>query len=169
MSKRIMGGRTQTSPELYKDLYRTYYSETWRTARIIMNVIGAVCLVLFIYLYGQGRNDSYMGITLMAGIFCFVYPRNAYRRPYKRAMNEKTAMHFTFYEDEMKEKIGGESTIYAYKDMDRVIETPKYFYFFHSKSEVSVLEKENILDAGPQELAALLKNKVKAYKIRKQY
>lgn len=167
MSKRLMGGRTETSPRLYKDLYKMYYNETWRTARVIFNVLGVVSLLIFIYLYSIGRNDIYMGLTLGFGIFCFVYPRNAYKRPYKRALSEKMSMHFTFYEDGMKEKINGESKTYPYKDMFTVIETSTYFYFFHTKNEVSVLEKENIIDGTPQELSDLLKGKVRKYKVKK--
>lgn len=167
MSKRLMGGRTETSPKLYKDLYRTYYSETWRTARIIFNILGVAAILAFIYRYSLGKNDIYMGVVLGFAIFCFVYPRNAYKRPYKRALSERMSMHFTFYEDGMKEKINGESKVYPYKDMYMVMETPQYFYFFHTKREVSVLEKDKIIDATPQELSELIRNKVRRYKSKK--
>lgn len=167
MSKRLMGGRTTTSPKLYKELYRIYYRENWKIARIVLTILSIPCFFLALYFYSVGQNNINMVITLWAGLIFIIYPRNAYRRAYLRVQNDKVSIHFTFYEDEMKEKTDGKANIHSYDDMRCVIDAPGYFYFFHTKTEVSVLEKSGIIDGTPEELAQLLKNKVKKYKIEK--
>lgn len=167
MTKRIMGGRTSTSPKLYKALYQTYYRESWKVMRIILTVLSVPCFLMALYCYSHGMNNIYMVIWLWAGLIFVIYPRNAYRRPYKRALGENISIHFTFYEDEMKEKINGKATVYPYESLRSVIDAPGYFYFFHTKRDVSVLEKCEIIDGTSEELGKLLKGKVKKYKIQK--
>lgn len=167
MTKRIMSGRTSTSPRLYKALYQTYYKETMKIARIVLTILSVPCFIAAMYFYTKGMNNMYMVISLWLGLIFVVYPRNAYRRPYKRAMNESVSIHYTFYEEEMKEKVNGKAAVYAYDSLRCVIEAPGYFYFFHTKRDVSVLEKSEIIDGTPQELSELLRGKVKKYKVQK--
>ena len=167
MTKRLMGGRTSTSPKLYKALYQTYYRENWKIIRLVLTILSIPCFLMALYLYTKGMNNIYMVIFLWAGLIFVIYPRNAYRRPCKRAMSENMSVHFTFYEDEMKEKINGKASVYAYTELYRVIDAPGYFYFFHTKRDVSVLDKNEITDGTPSELAELLRSKVKKYKTHK--
>lgn len=167
MAKRVMSGRTSTSPKLYKDLYQTYYRESWRVARFILTILAIPCFLGGLYCYTHGMNNIYMVLFLWAGLVFVIYPRNAYRRPYKRALSENISIHFTFYADEMKEKLGGKVNVYRYDSLRCVIDAPGYFYFFHTKNDVSVLEKSGIIDGSATELSALLKAKVKKYKVQK--
>lgn len=167
MEKKLMSGRTTTSPTLYKELYRTYYRENWKAARIILTVISIPFFLYAIELYNAGKNNIDMAIVLWVALVLVIYPRNAFRRAYKKVQNDVVSVHFTFYGNEMKEKTGGKATVYAYDSILRVIDAPGYFYFFHTKRDVSVLEKDGIIDGTPEELSELLKSKVKKYKVKK--
>lgn len=167
MEKKLMSGRTTTSPKLYKELYRTYYHENWRAARIIMTILAIPFFLCALELYNAGKNNIDMVIVLWVAVILVIYPRNVFRRAYKKVQNDVVSIHFTFYQTEMKEKTGGKATVYPYEDMLKVIDAPGYFYFFHTKCDVSVLEKNEIIDGTAQELAELLKSKVKKYKVKK--
>lgn len=166
-SKRLAGGRTDTNPVNLKALYKIYYKEGWRTARIILTIVGAALVVLGILLYQKKLPVMYVFIPIWIGAVMIIYPRNAYRKPYKEAKNEKTSTFFAFYDKGMTEKTDGSIRHFGYDTMYEVIETPLYFFFLHSKREVSILEKSGINRGTAQSLAAVLKMRVKKYKILK--
>ena len=165
--KRLAGGKTVTNPKLLKDLYKTYYRESWKTVRIILTIVGVALLVLAFMVYTQGFPVVYIFIPAWIGAVMLIYPRNAYRRPYKAAKDEQSTVFFGFYDSEIREKADGSVQKFRYDAMYEIIETPQYFYFFHTKRNVSVLEKAGINRGTAEGLAAILKMRVNKYKIVK--
>ncbi len=168
MEKKLAGGKTTTNPALLKDLYRMYYRETWRIARVTLTILSVICFFMALYFYTMGFGNIYTVIALWLGLLFVIYPRNAYRRPYKQSKDEKSTVFFSFYEDGFKEKTDGSSQLYKYADIYSVTETPKYFYFFHTKKDVSVLDKAGINNGSAEQIASLLKTKAAKYKKLKQ-
>lgn len=166
--KKLASGRTSTYPNLMRSLYKMYYRESWRTARIVLTIIAAVLIVFGIYSLIIGMSPVVMFIALWAALIMIIYPRNAYRRAYKKSKDEKISAYFAFYEDRMKEKISGEVKYYNYRDMYCVVETPLYMFFFHTKRDVSVLEKSGINDGSAEEIARIIKRKTPNYKKMKK-
>lgn len=166
-SQRLFGGKTVTNPKLLKALYKIYYRESWKTIRIILTIVGAALIAVGLAAYAKQLPLMYAFIPAWIGAVMLIYPRNAYRRPYKAAKNEQSSVFFAFYEDEMSEKADGSLQKFRYDDMYEVIETPQCFYFFHTRQGVSVLEKSGINRGTAEGLAAMLKLKVKKYKILK--
>lgn len=165
--KRLAGGKTVTNPKLLKDLYKTYYHESWKAARIILTIAGAALLFLAFMAYTQGLPVMYIFIPAWIGAVMLIYPRNAYRKPYKAAKDEQSVVFFGFYESEMREKTDGSVQRFRYDTMYEIIETPLYFFFFHTKRNVSILEKAGINRGTAEGLAAMLKMRVNKYKIVK--
>ena len=164
---KIVTGRTTTSPALYRELYRIFYRENWRVIRIVLTVLSIPCFIAGLYAYELELGMIYTVIPIAAGIVFIIYPRNAYRRPAKQMKGVTQTMSFEFYEDEMREKSGGESQTIKYKDIYMVAETPKYFFIFDSRRTASALEKDGIKTGDAQILKALLKNKCRKYVFRK--
>ncbi|MDO5399205.1 MAG: YcxB family protein [bacterium] len=162
--KRLAGGKTVTNPKLLKDLYKTYYSELWKTARIILTIVGTALLILAVMAYTAELPVMYMFIPTWIGAVMIIYPRNAYRKPYKAAKNEQSTVFFSFYDSEMREKTDGSVLKFRYDTMYEIIETPLYFFFFHTKRDVSILEKEGINRGTAEGLSAMLKMRVNKYK-----
>ena len=165
--KKLASGRTIMNPQLLKELYKLFYKENYKTLRIILTVIGAAAIVIAVMMYGNNMPLPYIAIALWIGVFALVYPRNMYRTPYKRAKDEKGTMLFSFYDTYMKERAEGETKEYRYADMDKLIESPQYLYFFHTKRDVSVLEKSEITGNTAEGLTAVLKMRVNKYKVVK--
>lgn len=164
MDKKLASGKTTTNPRLLKELYRTYYRESWRFIRIILTILSIPCFFLGLYFYTYGFGRLYTIISVWLGLIFIIYPRNAFRRPYKQVKNDVSTVFFTFYENEMKEKTDGKAQKFRYDKMHKIIETPQYFYFFHSKNDVSVLDKKEINDGTAEDIAVLLKNHAAKYK-----
>ena len=164
---RLVGGKTITNPKLLKDLYKLYYREMWKTLRIILTIAGAALIAVGLAAYSRRLPLMYAFIPAWIGTVMIVYPRNAYKKPYKAARNEQSTVFFAFYEDEMSEKTDGSLQKFRYDELHEIIETSQYFYFFHTKRSVSVLEKSGINRGSSEGLAAMLKFKVKKYKILK--
>lgn len=165
--KRLAGGKTVTNPRLLKDLYKTYYRESWKAARIILTIVGAVLLLAAVMVCSAGMPLMYAFIPAWIGAVMIIYPRNAYRKPYKAAKNEQSTVFFSFYESEMREKTDGSVMKFRYDTMYEIVETPLYFFFFHTKRDVSILEKSGINRGTAEGLAAMLKMRVNRYKIVK--
>jgi len=165
--KKLASGRTITNPQLLKELYKIFYKENYRHVRIITTIIGAAAIAAAVMMFGNNMPIPYILIALWIGLFMLIYPRNMYRTPYKRAKNEKGTMLFTFYDTYMKERTNGETKEYRYADMDKMIESPQYLYFFHTKRDVSVLEKSEICGNTAEGLIAVLKMRVNKYKVIK--
>lgn len=166
-SKRLAGGRTDTNPENLKALYKVYYRESWKTARIILTIVGIALLVVGITAYLKHLPLVYAFVPVWIGAVMVIYPRNAYKKPYKEAKNEKSSIFFAFYDKGMTEKTDGSLQHFDYDTMHEVIETPKYFFFFHSRREVSILEKSGINRGTADGLASILEMRVKKYRIVK--
>lgn len=165
--KRLAGGKTVTNPKLLKDLYRVYYRESWKTARIILTIVGVVLLFVAFAAYTQAMPIIYIFIPAWIGAVMLIYPRNAYRKPYKAAKDEQSTVFFGFYDSEMREKADGSVRKFRYDTMYEIVETPLYFFFFHTKRDVSILEKDGINRGTAEGLAAILKMRVNKYKVVK--
>lgn len=164
--KKIACARTETNPALLKNFYRTYYDERFRTLRIILLVIAVVLFLAAAAVYYNGFGIMWTVIFLWLGLLFVIYPRNAYRKPYKKAKDTKTVTHFDFYAEYMSERSNGVSERFRYGDIYRTMETNQYFYIFHSPDSVSVVEKKDISFGSAEEICELLKSKTK-YTIKK--
>ena len=164
--KKLYSAVTTTKPQLYKNFFRVYYSENWRTARIICTVISVPCILFAWWFYQAGAGILWSVIALWAAAVLNVYPRQAYRRQYRAMKGMTVTTKFDFYEDYVIEKSAGAHEKHMYKDMHKVVETRQYFYLFHSKQNVSVVEKSGIDDGSIDGLRNLFKSK-SDYKFKK--
>ncbi len=159
--KKIASARTETNPILLKNFYRTYYSEKYRTVKIVTLIIAVILFLAAAALYYNGFGLIYPFILVWAGAVMIIYPRNAYRKPYKSMKNTRTVTHFDFYPDSMTERSGSGTETFRYGDIYRVIETNQYFYIFHSPDTASVVEKSNISYGSADEVREIFKAKTK--------
>lgn len=155
---------TQMTPAIYRDFYRIYYRERLKVYTCITAVIGLIMIAAGIYIYKKEFGLMWSVLALWIGIFLLVYPRVAYRKPYKRARNSKLTTRFAFYEDYISERTNSVTTDYSYNSLLKVIETNKYFLIFHSPESVSIVDKSSVRE-DVQGLCRLLSVKTKYKKI----
>lgn len=165
-NKKLYTAVTTTKPQLYKNFFRVYYNENWRAARIICTALSVPCALEAIWFYQSGLGIMWSVILLWAAAVLNVYPRQAYRRQYRTMKDMSVTTKFDFYEDFVMEKSAGASEKHMYADMHKIIETGQYFYLFHSKQNVSVVEKSGISDSDITGLRSLFKSKTD-YKLKK--
>lgn len=151
---------TQMTPAIYKDFYKVYYRERLRVFTVITAVIGALLIAAGVYIYKKEFGLLWSVIALWLGAFLIVYPRLAYRKPYKRARNESLTTRFTFYEDYVSERTNSVTTDYTYKSLLKIIETNKYILIFHSLESVSIVDKSSVKEDADG-LCKLLSQKTK--------
>lgn len=164
--KKLYTAATTTSPQLYKNFFRVYYSENWRAARIVCTVLSVPCALSAIWLYTMQAGIMWSVIAVWAAAVLNIYPRQAYRRQSRTMKGMTVTTRFEFYEDYVIEKSAGAVEQHSYGDMLKVLETGQYFYLFHKKNNVSVVEKSGIDDNGADGLRNLLKSKTN-YKLKK--
>ncbi len=157
--KKIISGHTETNPAILKDFFRTYYSERYKNVKIVTLVIAVILLIAAAALYYRGFGLIYPFICVWAGAVLIIYPRNMYRRPYKRMKDTRVTTYFDFYADRMTERSGGNTETYKYSEIYKTMETLQYFYIFHSPENVSILEKKDITLGNADILRELLKAK----------
>lgn len=163
--KKLYKATTQMTPAIYKNFYKIYYKEKMKIANVIMFVIGIAVIAGGIYMYNTGQPLLWTVIALWIGIFLIVYPKMMYRKPYKKVKDNSQTTHFSFYENYMTEKINSEKTTYYYSDLQKIIETKKYFLIFHNPESVSIVDKEK-LSCDSKTIASFLKTKTE-YKVSK--
>lgn len=164
--KKIVSGHTETSPLLLKNFFRTYYSEKYKTVKTVTLILAVILFIVSAALYYNGFGLIFPALCVWAGLVMIVYPRTAYRRPYKKMKDMKTTTYFDFYEDKMTERSNGKSESFIYGDIYKTLETNQYFYIFHSPEMASVLEKKDISVGNADMLRDILKSKTE-YKRKK--
>ncbi len=164
--ERLYTVTTKTNPMLYKEFFRMYYKETLKTMRIITTIIGIILIILALFLFFNNLGMVWAFLSAWIGAVLLVYPRNAFRKPYRQMKNNIAETRFDFFEDYMTEKCAGQKEQYSYSDMYKIIEKGQYIYLFHDKNSVSVIDKTDMKDGGAKKLAEFLKTKAK-YKVKK--
>lgn len=157
--------RTVFNEKVYKDFFKFYYRQRWKTARVITTVLGVLALLPAYYFL---RTDRLVWgvLCLWLTAFLIVYPRNAYRRPYRRMRSDRSAVRFDFYEDHFVEKSSQKEQSISYESLFRVYETSKYFYLFSDPRNASVIVKDAVTLGDAAGLRALLKQRLeKRYKL----
>ncbi len=165
MEKKLYSATTQMSPVIYKDFYKLYYSERLKAFNIISRIIGIIMIIAAFFMYRRDFGIVWTLIALWIGAFLVVYPNLAYRKPYKRAKNQKQVTHFAFYETYVAEKTNSKSTDYNYSDLMKVVETGKYILIYHTVESVSIVVKSEVQE-GYEPLIEFLKSKVEYKKMR---
>lgn len=164
--EKLVSAKTETNPTLYKNFFRTYYSEKLKIAKIVMLIIAIALILTAMKLYYSGFALMYPIILVWLGLFLIVYPYNIYRKPYRKMKDTKITSHFDFYENYMTEHSGGETKTHKYGDILRTLETGQYFYIFYTAQNASLVEKSNITLGNADILRSLLKSKTN-YKRKK--
>lgn len=162
MDKKLFSASTTMTPTIYKEFYKLYYKERLKVFNIIATIIGTILIAAGIYLNKKGFGYVWSLIAVWIGAVLIVYPRMAYRKPYKKARNQKQTTHFAFYDNFVTEKTNSQATDYNYDTLVRIIETRKYIMIFHSMESISIVDKANVKE-NADELANFLKLKT-AYK-----
>ncbi len=166
MEKKMFSASTIMTPVIYREFYRLYYKERLRAFSITSAVIGIILIVVGIYLNKSGFGYVWSLIAVWIGAVLIVYPRMAYRKPYRKARNQKQTTRFTFYETFVSEKTNSKSTDYSYDGLERVIETNKYIIIFHSMKSISIVDKAGVKE-NADDLAAFLKERTVYKRIKK--
>lgn len=160
MENLIGKAKTTTTPELYKEFFKSYYKEKTKTLIIITTVIGVFAVLFAVYAYIYIRNIFAVALPLGAGIMLMIYPHFSYRRPYNSVKKNKITTSFEFYEDMLAEINKASREEYKYSSLLKVVETKKYLYIYHSAESASVVDKENIRLCTAEDLKAHLKRKL---------
>ena len=159
--ERLYTVTTKTNPMLYKEFFRMYYKENLKTMRIITTISGIVLIILAAFIFANDLGPVWAFLSAWIGAVLLVYPRNAFRKPYRQMKGNIAETKFDFFEDYMTEKCAGQKEKYSYSDMDKIIEKGQYIYLFHDKNSVSVIDKTDMKDDGAKSLAKFLKSKAK--------
>lgn len=161
--KKLYKALTQMSPPMYRDFYKFYYSDRLKLFTVVSTVIGVILIAAAVMLYYVENAMVWIALCAWIGLFFLVYPHMAYRKPYKKQKDKKQTTHFSFYETYAEEKTGSEESQYEYKNLLKVVETPKYLFIYHSIDSVSIVVKDQV-KGGYEGLCTLLKNNVAKYK-----
>lgn len=156
--EKLISAHTETNPVLYKNFFRTYYSEKLKTVKIFTMIIAIILFAAALYLYYSGAPLIWPGLCVWIGLLMIIYPRNTYRRPYRKMKNMRVTTYFDFYGDSMTERSGGKAESFKYSDIYKTIETNQYFYIFHTPDSASVIEKKDINHGDADGLRTLLKS-----------
>ena len=156
----IATARTTTSPELYKEFFKSYYKEKMRGFRVITIIIGAALIAFGFYALAARMNMFVTAVPIAAGAVLIVYPAYAYRRPYKSVKDTVQTLKYEFYPDRYVEFMDNSQQEYKYSELLKVTETERYIYLFHTRETASVIDKDRVKKMTAQELFELLKNSV---------
>ena len=140
-SKKLYGASTQMTPAVYKDFHKTYYNEKLKVFKIVAEIVGLIAIFGAFYILANGYGILWGAIALWIGAFLLFYPRMIYRKPYKNAKDNSQTTHFAFFENYMSEKTKSHVNEYKYDDIQKVLETGKYFFIFHNSESVSIVDK----------------------------
>lgn len=165
-SNKLFGASTQMTPAIYKDFYKTYYAQKLKVFNALSIVIAAAAIAGGAYMYNKGFGLMWAVIVIWIGVFAFIYPRIMYKKPYKRSKDTSQTTHFSFYENVMREKSGSYSEEYSYGQIERVLENSKYFFIFHDKDSVSIIDKSSV-SGGADKLSGFLSVKTTLKRIKR--
>ena len=147
---------TVTTPEMYKEFFKSYYKEKMRVFLVVATVIGAALIAFGLYSTTLPTNIFVSSAAIAAGTVLIIYPRFAYRRPYKSSKDNKIKMRFDFYNDRFREITESAEEFHSYSDMKKVTQTENYIYIFHTAESASVVDKSQIKLLSPDELYSML-------------
>ena len=88
-----------------------------------------------------------------------------YRKPYKNAKDNSQTTHFAFFENYMSEKTKSHINEYKYDDIQKVLETGKYFFIFHNSESVSIVDKAHF-SGDVESFSGFIKTKTQYKKIK---
>ena len=165
MSDKLFRATTVMTPVIFKDFYKFYYRDRLKAFSIIATVISVLAIAAGIMLYARGFHPVWTALLVWLGVFLLVYPRVAYRRPYKRAKDQHITTYFSFYDTYVEERTSGEKGNYPYTELLKVVETPKYIFIYHTPESVSIVDKETVKE-GSDGLCALLEGKTNYKKVK---
>ena len=164
-SKKLYGASTQMTPAVYKVFYKTYYNEKLKVFKIVAEIVGLIAIFsAFLYFGKRIRNFVGSDCTLDWCISLF-YPRMIYRKPYKNAKDNSQTTHFAFFENYMSEKTKSHVNEYKYDDIQKVLETGKYFFIFHNSESVSIVDKAHF-SGDVESFSGFIKTKTQYKKIK---
>ncbi len=166
MDKKLFGASTTMTPDIYKEFYRLYYRERLKVFSIIAALAGVILIAGGIYLNRKGFGYVWSLIAVWIGAVLIIYPRVAYRKPYKKSKDHKQTTHFAFYEDFVAEKTNSKGADYKYAELEQVIETDKYIMIFHDMNSISIVDKKNV-KGNIEELSEFLKVRTAYRRIKK--
>lgn len=142
---------SQTNDIMYKTFFKIYYREKLKIASAIMLVLAVFLILTALYSYYTMKNNLAAIICLWLGAFFIVYPKMAYRKPFKAVKGRMVTSRFKFEEDKMSEKSSVDTCEYNYSDIKKIIETNDYFIFMYTDSNASVADKK-LLSASEAEI-----------------
>ena len=148
-SKKLYGASTQMTPAVYKDFYKTYYNEKLKVFKIVAEIVGLIAIFGAFYILANGYGILWGAIALWIGAFLLFYPRMIYRKPYKNAKDNSQTTHFA----------------YKYDDIQKVLETGKYFFIFHNSESVSIVDKAHF-SGDVESFSDFIKTKTQYKKIK---
>ncbi len=163
--EKLFGALTTMSPVIYRDFYKLYYKERLKTFNAVAAVAAAALIIGGFAVYVKGLPVVWTVLMMWVGAFLLVYPRVAYKKPYKKARDIKQTTRFSFYETHVAEKTNSQETDYKYSDLMKILETNNYFFIFHTIESISIVDKENV-KGGAEELAEFLKQKTTYKRIK---
>lgn len=164
-SKKLYGASTQMTPAVYKDFYKTYYNEKLKVFKIVAEIVGLIAIFSAFYIFANGYGIMWGAIALWIGAFLLFYPRMIYRKPYKNAKDNSQTTHFAFFENYMSEKTKSHINEYKYDDIQKVLETGKYFFIFHNSESVSIVDKAHF-SGDVESFSGFIKTKTQYKKIK---
>ena len=145
-SKKLYGASTQMTPAVYKDFYKTYYNEKLKVFKIVAEIVGLIAIFGAFYILANGYGILWGAIALWIG-------------------DNSQTTHFAFFENYMSEKTKSHVNEYKYDDIQKVLETGKYFFIFHNSESVSIVDKTHF-SGDVESFSGFIKTKTQYKKIK---
>ena len=155
-SKKLYGASTQMTPAVYKDFYKTYYNEKLKVFKIVAEIVGLIAIFGAFYILANGYGILWGAIALWIGAFLLFYPR---------MVPLITTIYNSFFENYMSEKTKSHVNEYKYDDIQKVLETGKYFFIFHNSESVSIVDKDHF-SGDVESFSDFIKTKTQYKKIK---
>lgn len=152
---------SRTSDKIYKEFFKVYYREKFKTASILMIIAAVILFVGALYSYYNLQNNIAAFFCVWIGIFMIVYPKLAYRKPYKAMKNKSITSHFVFDDEGISEKSGDKIYKCKYENIKKVIETHSLYVFIYNDENASVADKSFLTESDSQILRGYFKLKSK--------
>ncbi len=164
-NKRLYSAVTVMSPAIYKEFYRAYYKDRYKTFIWVSTLISIIAAFAALYMFFNAKNPIWCLIPMWICGFMLIYPRNMYKKPYKRSRNTAVTTHFAFYEYEATEKTNSKKSSYKYTDLSKIIETSNHFVIIHNDENASVVDKSS-LDGDVKVFSQFLRTRAPYKKVK---
>ncbi len=156
----IAKGETTTNPGMYKELFKYYYKSKMFVPVTVISVIGILLILFGIFMFFRNAKVIIVLALFIAGVILAVYPRFAYRRPYKAVRNNKITTKYEFYDEYMIEIGENSKEKLEYSSFKDIHETKKYIYLFKSAESATVIDKSEIRRDKRDELFGIIRGAV---------